>query len=90
MKCQFAIHEDAGERATFHCTRCGYVTVPILNRGQSITRICGLPGWGDRLAYLLVVYFGLTKERVSKLLGRRCHCGKRQEALNDLGAKLGG
>lgn len=32
---------------------------------------------------------GITEERVSKLLGRPCGCGKRREALNRLGEKLG-
>lgn len=32
---------------------------------------------------------GITEERVSKLIGRPCGCGKRREALNRLGEKLG-
>jgi hypothetical protein len=32
---------------------------------------------------------GITEERVSKAIGRPCGCGKRAEALNKLGHKLG-
>lgn len=32
---------------------------------------------------------GITKERVSKAIGRPCGCAKRQERLNKLGRKFG-
>ena len=32
---------------------------------------------------------GITKERVSAAIGRPCACGQRQEALNELGRKIG-
>lgn len=46
------------------------------------------PGLGDMVAAGLAAV-GITKERVSKVLGRPCNCGKRQEALNALGRRLG-
>ena len=46
------------------------------------------PGLGDMVAAGLSAV-GITKERVSKVLGRPCNCGKRQEALNALGRRLG-
>lgn len=45
-------------------------------------------GLGDMVAAGLAAV-GITKERVSKVLGRPCGCGKRQEALNKLGKRLG-
>lgn len=45
-------------------------------------------GLGDMVAAGLAAV-GITKERVSKALGRPCGCGKRQEALNKLGRRLG-
>lgn len=42
------------------------------------------PGLGDRVAAGLAAV-GITKERVSKAMGRDCGCAKRQAALNKLG-----
>lgn len=44
------------------------------------------PGLGDVVASGLAAV-GITKERVSKVTGKPCGCGKRQAALNELGAK---
>jgi hypothetical protein len=46
------------------------------------------PGLGDMVAAGLSA-IGITKERVSKLAGGDCGCHKRQEALNELGRKIG-
>lgn len=46
------------------------------------------PGLGDIVAAGLAAV-GITKERVSKALGRPCGCAERQKKLNDLGRKLG-
>ena len=46
------------------------------------------PGLGDVVASGLSA-IGITKERVSKLAGGDCGCQKRQEALNNLGRKIG-
>jgi hypothetical protein len=32
---------------------------------------------------------GITKDRVSKAIGRPCGCAKRQDKLNELGRKFG-
>jgi hypothetical protein len=32
---------------------------------------------------------GITKERVSAVVGRDCGCPQRQEALNEFGRKIG-
>lgn len=45
-------------------------------------------GLGDMVAAGLSAV-GVTKERVSKLLGKPCNCGARQQALNALGRRLG-
>lgn len=44
-------------------------------------------GLGDRVSQALSL-IGITEQRVSKLLGRPCGCGKRREALNRLGRRL--
>jgi hypothetical protein len=44
------------------------------------------PGLGDYVAKAFSAV-GITKERVSKLLGRPCHCPEREEWLNQLGRK---
>lgn len=46
---------------------------------------CG-KGLGDHLADGLAAV-GITKERVSRLLGRPCGCKERQRRLNELGRK---
>lgn len=38
---------------------------------------------GDRVEAALTLV-GITKERVSNLLGRECHCSERQQKLNEL------
>ena len=45
-------------------------------------------GLGDMVAAGLSAV-GITKERVSKAIGKPCGCAKRQEALNALGRRLG-
>lgn len=51
-------------------------------------RVVQNPGLGDRVASALAA-IGVTKERVSKALGRPCGCAKRQAKLNELGRKFG-
>lgn len=46
------------------------------------------PGLGDYVAKGLAA-IGITKERVSKVTGKPCGCGKRQQQLNDIGRKFG-
>lgn len=46
------------------------------------------PGLGDMVASALAAV-GITKELVSKAIGKPCGCKKRQEALNALGRKFG-
>jgi hypothetical protein len=46
------------------------------------------PGLGDMVAAGLSA-IGITKERVSAVVGGDCGCHKRQEALNELGRKIG-
>ena len=46
------------------------------------------PGLGDRVASALAAV-GITKERVSKAIGKPCGCAKRQQRLNELGRRLG-
>lgn len=58
---------------------------------EAVAFRCGntpTPGLGDMVSAGLAAV-GITEERVSKLIGRPCGCGKRAEALNRLGAKLG-
>lgn len=46
------------------------------------------PGLGDMVASGLSAV-GITKQRVSAIVGGDCGCQKRQEALNELGRRLG-
>ena len=45
-------------------------------------------GLGDMVASALAA-IGITKERVSAVVGGDCDCPQRQEALNELGRKIG-
>jgi hypothetical protein len=44
------------------------------------------PGLGDIVAHGLGVV-GVTKERVSRVIGRPCRCSDRQKVLNEIGRK---
>ncbi len=46
------------------------------------------PGLGDMVAAGLTAV-GITKERVSAVVGGDCGCAKRQEALNEVGRRFG-
>lgn len=46
------------------------------------------PGLGDRIAAGLSA-IGITEERVSRLVGRPCGCGRRKKVLNEWGSRLG-
>lgn len=46
------------------------------------------PGLGDIVATGLG-RIGITKERVSAIVGKPCGCEKRQKALNEVGYRLG-
>ncbi len=56
--------------------------------GLPLMRKDSRPGLGDRVASALSAV-GITKERVEAVLGGPCGCDQRQEALNDLGRKIG-
>jgi hypothetical protein len=45
-------------------------------------------GLGDITAEALTAV-GITKERVSRMLGRPCNCKKRQQAMNEWGKAFG-
>jgi hypothetical protein len=62
----------------------GWVTVDESHKAYPREK----PGLGDMVATGLSAV-GVTKERVSKALGRPCGCGKRQAKLNELGRRIG-
>lgn len=70
------------------CRVCGHRThIAGLIRecdGVQVVR----PGLGDMVAAGLSVV-GITKERVSAIVGGDCGCAERQDWLNQLGHKLG-
>ena len=45
-------------------------------------------GLGDRVEKVLTTV-GITPERVSKITGKPCNCGKRKAKLNELGKRIG-
>jgi hypothetical protein len=70
------------------CQRCGFL---LCNAKPPIRRRCDVqpnPGLGDMVAAGLSA-IGITKERVSAVVGGDCGCAKRQEALNALGRRVG-
>ena len=80
-------------RGVYKCLACG---AAVTNQQQPHLGGClcspdqgsSKPGLGDRVASALAAV-GITKERVSKALGKPCGCAKRQAKLNELGRKLG-
>jgi hypothetical protein len=69
----------------YNSTRCVICRRPLPPEGRGHKRQCNA-GLGDIVAAGLEAV-GVTKERVSAVLGRPCACPQRQEALNQLGAK---
>lgn len=59
-------------------------TVTADNRHPAYPR----PQLGNMVASALSAV-GITKDRVSRAIGKPCGCAKRQEALNALGRRLG-
>lgn len=71
---------------TMRCVRCKslFSSVDTFANCQSDSR----PGLGDIVAAGLSA-IGITKERVSRVVGGDCGCAQRQEALNDIARKIG-
>jgi len=59
----------------------------LFHNNEHYRREYGDLGLGDYVA-LFLSYFGITKDRFQKLLGRPCKCGQRQEQLNRLGDRI--
>ena len=59
------------------CDEHETVTYPV-----SVTQ--PTPGLGDRVSAALALV-GITEERVTKWIGRKCGCGERRRKLNQLG-----
>lgn len=55
---------------------------------EAVRRLRAKQGLGDMVAAGLSAV-GITKERVSRVLGRPCGCGKRQAKLNEFGRRFG-
>ena len=68
------------------CRRCGFVAKTRDTRKSCTPK--PKPGLGDIVAAGLSA-IGITKERVSAVVGGDCGCAKRQEALNALGRRVG-
>ena len=69
------------------CIKCGREVV-TKHRPKEIIARCKRRGLGDMVADGLASV-GITKDRVSKAIGRPCGCAKRQDKLNELGRKFG-
>lgn len=67
------------------CDRCGRPMGKFLRNCMAVASEAS-PGLGDIVATGLSAV-GITKERVSKLLGGDCGCEERQQKLNELGHK---
>lgn len=67
------------------CESCGR---RVVTKARICHAICEKqpPGLGDHVASALSAV-GITKERVSKALGRPCGCKQRQQKMNDWGRK---
>lgn len=82
----------------FYCPKCGFTDTlhPSLGLHQVHARCPNAaPGLGDRVAMGLTA-FGITRERIAwaqRMFGRSASgcdgCDQRQEALNELGEKMG-
>jgi hypothetical protein len=69
------------------CPVCGRGGIPGTLRNCTFQDVKGF-GLGDFVASGLAAV-GITKERVEAIVGGPCGCQQRQEALNELGRKIG-
>jgi len=74
-----------GPNGTVVCMQCRTLAVQF-SPGRWRCDLCAKPGLGDMFAAGLAAV-GITKERVSAVLGKPCGCAKRQAAANRLGHK---
>jgi hypothetical protein len=82
VRCLFLKDPDG-----WKCSRCGRLV--RLHAEKPPTAVCKSPkGLGDYVSDGLSSV-GITKERVSAVIGRPCNCPKRQAALNRLGKSIG-
>ena len=82
---QMCDFEQTGDSSV--CKVCRFVA----HYKGRVVRRCDVqprPGLGDMVAAGLSA-IGITKERVSAVVGGDCGCAKRQEALNALGRRVG-
>lgn len=90
MKPSFALSEMPCTGGQCKCPHCGATAVKPAK--GFVMHGCKLRpatrGLGDMVASVLSS-LGITKERVSKAIGKPCGCEKRQAALNALGRRLG-
>lgn len=90
MKPTFALSEMPCTGQQCKCPHCGATAAKPLN--GFVMHGCKMRplrrGLGDMVSSVLSA-IGITKERVSKAIGKPCGCAKRQEALNKLGRRLG-
>jgi hypothetical protein len=70
------------------CGHPGCKPEPPGEPNQATETVSRKNGLGDIVAGGLSAV-GITKERVSRAIGRPCGCAKRQEKLNELGRKFG-
>lgn len=94
MKCSFE-RVQSGNKSAMRCVVCGRtvsrtsgIVVANCRASNKTPAVNSSPGLGDMVAAGLSAV-GITKERVSALVGGDCGCQARQEALNRLGHKLG-
>ena len=72
------------EPGRFLCLRCARLVVA--SHGTKVVAECLATGLGDMVAAGLSSV-GITKERVSAIVGGDCGCHERQQKLNELGRK---
>ena len=72
------------DKSAFPYRASDFCESSLVCRGFAVPKL----GLGDRVASALAAV-GITKERVSKALGKPCGCAKRQAKLNELGRKFG-
>lgn len=81
------------------CSKCGFsfpsTSGPVYRHCDALIEVSDesasqhvTAGLGDMVAAGLSA-IGITKERVSAVVGGDCGCKKRQEALNNIGRKFG-
>ena len=89
MMCDFVFSGDTGDKKTASCVRCGRKATVASSTNAVKAQCRAFPAMpkvmlGDTVSRALAA-IGVSKEAVSRFVGKDCGCGRRASRLNEWG-----